>query len=517
MTRADELPTTRVANYLCPESLRLIDSRRTPETAKHRMQRRTHLRPLSMLIATTLAVVYDVQPAWAEADQAAGKLNRPTYESLRFDEDWSSLRGADLSATDDFSDRLKFIPLNRDESAWLTLGGQLREREEYFRSFLFGASVPQESDAYLLSRLRLSADLHISPYLRLFAEEKSAFALNRELQGGSTSTYVEEYALQNAFADVIFPAADEAKVTLRGGRQEMLLGSQRLVGEPDFGQTRRTYDGGRGLVQIRNWTIDLFGTQPVVPQTDQFNKSSSQNKLFGVYAAGPIHPVNLDLYWLGVDNAAASFNGTSGRERRHTLGGRAWGKIGQTGVDFELEGAAQFGTIGREEIAAWMLTGILGYTAAAVQLSPRIYAEFDYASGDTKKGGRVGTFNQLYPAAHSFLGYIDYIGRQNIVSESTGLSISPLHDLTLSVQHYFFWRASDADALYNKSGTVFRAGTGTTARYVGAELDLFASYNFTRHLLGYAGYSHFFAGDFIRRTGPSEDSDFVYLALQYTL
>ena len=52
---------------------------------------------------------------------------------------------------------------------------------------------------------------------------------------------------------------------------------------------------------------------------------------------------------------------------------------------------------------------------------------------------------------------------------------------------------------------------------MGAELDLFVSYNFTRHLLGYAGYSHFFAGDFIRRTGPSEDSDFVYLALQYTL
>lgn len=481
------------------------------------MQRRTRLRPLSKLIATTLqllAVVPDVQAASAEGEQATGKLNRPAYQSLRFDEDWSGLRGADLSATNDFWDHLKFIPLNRDDSAWLTLGGQLREREEYFRNFLFGASVPQETDAYLLSRLRLSADLHVSPNLRLFAEEKSAFALDRDLQGGSTSTYVEEYALQNAFADVIFAAAG---VMLRGGRQEMLFGSQRLVGEPDFGQTRRTYDGGRAFVQIRDWTINLFGAQPVVPQTDQFNKSTSEHKLFGVYVAGPIHPVNLDLYWLGVDNAAASFNGTSGRERRHTLGGRAWGKIRQTSVDFEVEGAAQFGTIGGQDIAAWMLTGVLGYTAAAVQVSPRIYAEFDYASGDAKPGGGVGTFNQLYPATHSFLGYIDYIGRQNIVSESTGFSIAPLHDLTLSVQQYFFWRASDGDALYNKSGAVFRTGTGTTARYVGAELDLFASYNFTRHLLGYAGYSHFFAGDFIRQTGPSEDSDFVYLALQYTL
>ena len=56
---------------------------------------------------------------------------------------------------------------------------------------------------------------------------------------------------------------------------------------------------------------------------------------------------------------------------------------------------------------------------------------------------------------------------------------------------------------------------GTTARYVGAELDLLANYTFTRHLLGYAGYSHFFPGEFIEKTGPSKPSDFVYFALQY--
>jgi len=32
------------------------------------------------------------------------------------------------------------------------------------------------------------------------------------------------------------------------------------------------------------------------------------------------------------------------------------------------------------------------------------------------------------------------------------------------------------------------------ARYVGAETDLLGTYNFTRHLQGYAGYSYFYAG-----------------------
>lgn len=92
----------------------------------------------------------------------------------------------------------------------------------------------------------------------------------------------------------------------------------------------------------------------------------------------------------------------------------------------------------------------------------------------------------------------------------------PLHDLTLSLQQYFFWRASDRDALYNKAGAVLRPGTGTRARYVGAETDLLANYNFTRHLLGNAGYSYFNTGEIIRKTGRDSNSQFVYAALQYT-
>ena len=86
----------------------------------------------------------------------------------------------------------------------------------------------------------------------------------------------------------------------------------------------------------------------------------------------------------------------------------------------------------------------------------------------------------------------------------------------MSLTQYFFWRASDRDALYNAAGAVLRPGTGTDAPYVGAELDLLANYQIIRHLLGYVGYSHFFTGAFINQSGPGRDSDFVYAALQYT-
>src|SRR6266403_677336 len=107
-------------------------------------------RCIAILVGTALqwlAVISVAQPAWAQPSQAGAELNRPAYQIRRFDEDWSVLRGVDLSATGDFWDRLKFIPLSPDQSVWLSLGGQVRERVEDYEQYLFGAPGPKQSDA----------------------------------------------------------------------------------------------------------------------------------------------------------------------------------------------------------------------------------------------------------------------------------------------------------------------------------------------------------------------------------
>src|SRR5437016_3066387 len=74
-----------------------------------------------------LCVVYGTFPAWGQTEKAAGEPKRPAFQTgsaLRFDEDWSTLKGVDLSQTDDFWDRVRFIPLTQDESVWLSFGGQ---------------------------------------------------------------------------------------------------------------------------------------------------------------------------------------------------------------------------------------------------------------------------------------------------------------------------------------------------------------------------------------------------------
>ncbi len=468
-------------------------------------------------VALQVLCICGMFPAWAADDKAASAVERPSYQILRYNEDWSMLKDADRSRTGDFWDRLKFIPITRDQDIWLSVGGQVRERFEYFGQYLFGSSTPERSDGYLLSRFRLSTDLHITQYFRIFTEAKSSLSTDRELTGGRSNAFVDTIDLQNAFADLMIPLGSKASVTIRGGRQELLFGSQRLVGPSDYTNVRRTFDGAGAILRYQDWTVTPFWAEFVPVEKHGFNESTSDNQLFGIYSTGGLHvlPINIDLYWLGVNNRTATFTGVTGRERRHTFGGRLWGKVGQTGLDFEVEGAAQVGELDGRDILASMFTAILGYTLPITSLSPRVYLEFDYASGG-RPGGDIHTYNQLYPTGHSFLGYIDYIGRQNIISTSGGLSVNPFRSLFVSLQQYFFWRDSDRDALYNKSGGVLRRGDTTTARYVGAETDLYATYSFDRHLLFYGGYSHFFPGDFIENTGPSKGSDFFYTAVQYT-
>lgn len=117
--------------------------------------------------------------------------------------------------------------------------------------------------------------------------------------------------------------------------------------------------------------------------------------LYGVYAAGkiPATDIGLDLYWIGLNREGVAFNGAAGREDRHTMGGRISGKIADTGLDYDLEAAHQFGEIGRNDISALMVASQLGFTFSGCPTKPRLYAGFDYATGDGAAGSSrdVGT------------------------------------------------------------------------------------------------------------------------------
>jgi len=463
-------------------------------------------------IATLLVVAAGAaEPACAEPPVAS----RPAFQNLRFDEDWSVLREGVEPAS--FLDPIKYIPLDEEGRFWLSFGGQLRLRLELWNNFLFGASLPEEDDVYFLSRIRLHADLHLTPYVRLFAEFKSALATNRELSGGNRFVDVDEAALQNGFAELRLPLGG-VELGARGGRQELQFGAQRLVSPLDWANARRTFDAALAYGEGDGWKVRGFWSLPVQVEKHHFNKSNPNLQLFGLYSelALPVGKLGLDLYWLGLSfDEQRSANRLPGSGVRHTLGGRLHGRVPRTPLLVDIEGAAQVGSVGSADILAGMFSAKLTWPFD-VPLAPALYAGYDWASGDSGKAGQVGTFDQLFPLAHAYLGFIDAIARQNIQAVHLGGSFLPLPGSSVSLTWHAFWLDDGNDALYSAPGSPIRFDPTASSKYVGVEMDLVVTYEILRGLVALVGYSHFFTGRFVAQTGPSDDTDFGYVQLQYT-
>src|SRR6202171_917767 len=187
---------------------------------------------------------------------------RPAYTLERYDEDWSFLR--DPSKRTDFFDPIKWIPLGENESWYLTLGGELRERFQDVRNPAFGLPSPvRNTDVF--HRTFLFADIHLGQRFRTFVEI---------VNGATTGTTKKKSTFEQdsldvlqAFADVVVPAGKGADFTLRVGWQDMMFGSSRLVSLREAPNVRRVFDGVRTFWKAAGGKrVDAFLVRPVNPQ-----------------------------------------------------------------------------------------------------------------------------------------------------------------------------------------------------------------------------------------------------------
>ncbi|HEU4427882.1 MAG TPA: alginate export family protein, partial [Myxococcota bacterium] len=191
---------------------------------------------------------------------AATAGERPAFQDLRFDEDWSALAEPASLASRDAFDALKWIRLG--ERGALSLGGQARLRLEAWDGFAFGAPADDE-DVLFLTRLRLHGDLHVGERFRVFVEAKAAFTSEPDAFGGARATDSDTIDLQNGFLEWRQPLAGDGELRFRAGRQELRLGKQRLVSPLDWGNARRTFDGVTLDVERGANALTLFAVAPV--------------------------------------------------------------------------------------------------------------------------------------------------------------------------------------------------------------------------------------------------------------
>jgi alginate export protein len=437
----------------------------------------------------------------------------PVYKPLRYNEDYFYLR--DPAKRSDIWDSIKYIPLNSSGDWYLSLGGAARERYEYYNNYRW-SSEPPPGNGYLLQRYLLHADLHLGPSFRIFGQLQSSLEDWRE--GGPRVTDEDRLDIHQLFADVRF-ALDEGdtdSLTLRIGRQEMSYGSQRLISVRESPNIRRAFDAVRVLTKVGDWQIDAFFTRPVEDDPGVFDDwGKDRIKFWGVYATHPaplLQGAKIDLYYLGIDAPNAEFVQGTADERRHSIGGRLYGK--RSAWDYNFEGVFQWGKFGSGDIRGWTLASDTGYTFEDARFTPRLGLQADVISGDSNRNNNdLGTFNALFPKG-AYFGEIALIGPANLFDLHPTLEFHLTKSVTLTADWDIFWRYSTDDGIYGSGGNVLR-GTDGSSRFIGHQPSIGIEWQIERHATFNAAYSHFFSGDYIKKSGPDLDVDFVGVWTQY--
>lgn len=434
------------------------------------------------------AVPGTAQAAPREAWQA------PTLTITRYDEDWSDL--ADAEKRDHhWTGPFKYVPLGDD--AWLSTGIEIRARSESYENNLWGGAEAPD-DAYLWLRAMPYVDVHLGR-VRAFVQPIAATSIGVAPSPGS---------IDETGVDVLqgFVEADFGGVVLRGGRQMLSLGTERLVGTRYGPNVPLAFDGVRADVAVGGAKVSLLAARPVQPGTGSFDDGTSSSKaLWGAYATMP----GLDLYYLGYRNDAAKWGALTGRETRHSLGARWHGN--RDDWHWNVEGVYQFGHFADGKISAWTLGSEVGRTFPNAPLQPDLTLRVNVTSGD---GGasddRLGTFNALFPKGKYF-GELSPVGPYNLVNVHPALGLQLAPTVSAGVAAAAFWRYSRGDGVYDIPGNLVRAPGDSRARFIGAEVEATVAWQASAELELSASLSAFRPGAFIRETGTAQTIHMVGL------
>jgi hypothetical protein len=496
----------------------------------HRVPRLTRLAllPVLLLAATARAGDETAPPAptasaesTARDGDASTRPAEPTravqvksmFKNLRFEEDWSALADPEAE-TDHMFPGIKHIELSEDWTA--SFGGQVRYQAKSESNKNLKGTQPGRN-SYSSVRTRLHADVRYEDALRFFVEVLHAGTYSNEYPPIGIDR--QDLDLLNAFAELRGDG-----VRLRLGRTEMQYGAQRLVSPLDWGNTRRTFQGGVLSVDHGPWTTDVFVTRPVMVDPVHNDGPDRSRYFSGVYNTRRLEGGGtFDVYGLALnelDDIFTSGSGTTmGDMDLYTLGGRWADKSGDT--DWELELARQFGQRAGDDISAYMWTARAGQTLPDCELKPRFGIDFDYASGDGNPAdGDVGTFNQLFPLGHAYFGYLDLVGRQNIFAVQPNVTMQVGGGATLRVAYSDFRLVDDRDALYNAGGAVSLVDpTGSSGNHVGKEIDVTLAFTpevTAPHGKLLLGYSTFEPRQFVEALGDGKRAHMLYLQYVFT-
>lgn len=456
----------------------------------------------------------------------------------------------------------------------LTFSGDMRVRPEIRTNSNFGVSQTQtpgrvsgSNDWYVQQWMRLGINYSLSPDVDFFVQpqwSKNWGAADNTIGSGAGcgagGTICNNDAFNNGQGDSLFLRQAFIMIrnlgvqglSMKAGRQLLVMGDHRLFGHFDWANTGFTHDGVTLQYQQSNWDV-LAGW--LRPMESDFNGFGSQSTSFGVMPQGtptstankagrdadlffarlawkPMAGLSIEPLWVFQRNSqvqtntgaavsealAAHANGQS----RHTLGGRLALRKGM--FDGSAEAYHQFGSIDigqsgqQAHINALAIAAEAGLTFS-MPWSPRVGVEFNYASGDgdaraCNSGnvaachGTANTFENLYPTNHILMGYADVMAWRNMVAYSASLQFIPF-DYAANHFEFRYWnfrKAVNGDCWYRAAqNCYYNASNGSD--HLMDEIDFIYTLFFKGNKVAWqTGASYLFAGSFLDKQAGAGNS-----------
>ena len=439
----------------------------------------------------------------AVGDAAADTAQRPTVGFYRWQEDWSAL--ADPQVAREPGDELKYIPFSDDDpKRYLSLGLTLRERYESNDAPSFGVGGTR-SRSYLLHRLELHADAHLTDATRIFIQVENALAPGLKQPGPADANKLD---LRLAFLDTSGEIGD-GLWKFRIGRQEMAFDLQRFVSVRDGPNVRQAYDAIWGAYEIPEWRFTGFVSQPVQYRNESpFDDTSDRHLRYGGLRAQRKLFGNdeLALTYSMFHEDDARFPSASGDERRRNWDLHYTGSV--LGFDWDLEGMRQYGNIGSKTIRAWAVGSLAGYTFSQTRWTPRVGLQIDAASGDRNPAdNRLGTFNPLFPNGY-YVTLSGYTGYTNFIHVKPSLTLFPAPKLKILTALGMLWRQTTRDAIYMQPDRPLPGSVGEPGKRSATYVQFRADWALTRSFALALEADHYDVAESIRRIG-GHDSNYL--------
>lgn len=410
------------------------------------------------------------------------------------DEDWTFL--ADPSQRRDWLDPIKYIPLRGGKSS-LTFGGEIRIRPEGFH-LRAEPGVEGVVDNYVFQRYLFAADWRIMRRLRLYGEVQSGLINGKMESPRPTDKNVAD--IHQAFVEFHTVRERARQFRLKIGRQEMTVGSSRLISASQGLNVKRSFDGVVASYQRGPWLVEGGTARLVAVDSGAFDDSSTDEQKFwggSVARTGVLlKSANGGIYYLGVDRREALYTQGIGPEIRHTVGGKVAGTW--KAYDFSYDVIGQWGEFAGAPARAWAVATENAFRVRAWPLRPRFSLRVNHATGDRDPADpRLESFNPLFPG-NSYSGLIGLLGPTNLTDTTPGVQFLLPRRVVLVFESPFYFRSSLKDGLYNISLRPLPFSPANPERYVGTNPAVIAVWNATTHLSLTGVITRFVPGPFAK-------------------